>query len=146
MDHSESKELIRVKIFTEDAKYREALKILKKLNDIEGFSPLERVEWSHLKSRCLNRLGQFEKALKIAKDVYKESQGLKKPLLTLDALIEMAEALVAVGRLEKMGDLMTEADVLLKEITEIPSKDLKKREASSFLYLWILFNNSILII
>lgn len=130
MANSKSKEFIQVKQLVEAAKFREALQFMNDFRELESFSRQEQVSWHILKSRCLNRLGQFEEAFKLAEDVYKESEGLGDPLQTLDALIELSEALTFLGRLDKVMSLIAKVDVLIKKIIGKPSKELKKREAS----------------
>jgi tetratricopeptide (TPR) repeat protein len=130
MTSSKSKELIQVEELVEAAKFREAFQIINNFKKLESFSPLERVSWYILKSRCLNRLGQFEEAFELAEDIYKESQDLEEPIQSLDVLIELSEALTFLGRLDKVIDLIAKADILFKKIEGKPSRELKKREAS----------------
>jgi len=130
MTSSKSKELIQVKQLMEAAKFKEALQFMNDFKELESFSRQEQVSWRLLKIRCLNRLGQFEEAIELAEGVYKESQELEEPLQILDTLIEMAEALAFLGRLDKGINLIAKADILFKEIIEKPSKELTKRKAS----------------
>ena len=91
MANSKINELGRVETLMEATNFREALQIINKFDEIEKLSPHERLSWYILKSRCLNRLGQPENALKLTEEVYKESQRLGDPFQILDLLIEMAE-------------------------------------------------------
>ncbi|UCC19574.1 MAG: tetratricopeptide repeat protein [Promethearchaeota archaeon] len=126
----EPKNLIHTQNLIENAQYKKALQIINSLIEKNELTLQEKVSWYLLKSKCLNRLGQFEEALEIAEELYKESQGFENPLQTLDILIEMAESLVFLGKLEKSTKIISNADILLKQIKNIPPKDTTTREGS----------------
>ncbi|MHA2391904.1 MAG: tetratricopeptide repeat protein [Promethearchaeota archaeon] len=131
-----------MKKFIDGAKFKEALQIINDFKETGRFSLRERVSWCILKCRCLNRLGQFEQALKLAENVYKESQELEESLQTLDALIELTEALTFLGRSGQAKDLIAKADILLKKINGKPSIEFIKRDASiSFVRSKIYFES-----
>ena len=126
-------ELGRVERLMEVANFREALQIINKFDEIEKFSPHERLSWHILKSRCLNRLGQPENALKLTKEVYKESQRIGNPFQIFDLLIEMAESLARLFIFDKFSNVITEIESQFKKINQRSSKDFKRRLASLLL-------------
>ena len=126
-------ELGRVENLMEAAKFIEALKILNQFDEIEKLSPHERLSLYILKSRCLNRLGQPEIALKLTKEVYKESQRIGDPNKIFDLLIEMAKASAELSRADEFLNLITELESQIKKINQKPSKDFKRRSASLLL-------------
>ncbi|MFX0044192.1 MAG: TIR domain-containing protein, partial [Candidatus Hodarchaeota archaeon] len=123
-------ELSRVESLMEGANFIEALKILNQFDEIEKLSPHERVLWYILKSRCLNRLGKPEYALKLTEEVYKESQRLGDPIKIFDLLIEIAEAFSGLWRVDEFWNIFTEIESQFKKISQKPSKDFKRRLAS----------------
>ena len=128
-------ELGRVESLMEAANFREALQIINQFDEIEKLSPHERISWHILKSRCLNRLGQHEYALKLTEEVYKESQRLGDPFQILDILIEMAEAFYEDFELEKgasvkkaQGEGIIDIEEKIEEEEKGEEKNLKKKK------------------
>lgn len=126
-------ELGRVERLMEAAKFREALQIINQFDEIEKLSPHERLSWHILKSRCLNRLGQFEYTIKLTEEVHKESQKLGDPSQIFDLLIEMAEALARLYIFDKFSNVITELESQFEKINQRSSKDFKRRLASLLL-------------
>ena len=83
-------ELIRAEKFIDDGKFDEALRIMKNFEEV-GERTLYDIVLTHL-IRCdlLLQRGLNNESVKLAEQTYKESLGLGKNLLSVDALIFMA--------------------------------------------------------
>jgi len=130
MQFSKIKKLDKVELLKNEGKYKEALQILDNLEKKANLPSQEKFTCQILKSTCLNRLGQDEDALKLAKQTYQESKRLGSLLQSLDASIEVAEALGFLGRLDEVSEIIEKSESLLKRITQEPSKELVRRKAS----------------
>lgn len=130
MQFSNIKKLNKAQLLKNEGKYREALRILNNLEEKANLPSQEKLSCQLLKSTCLNRLGQDEDALTLSKQIYQESKRLGNLLQSLDASIEMAEALGFLGRLDECSEIIDRSESLLKRITQEPSKELVRRKAS----------------
>ncbi|KON27609.1 hypothetical protein AC481_04310 [miscellaneous Crenarchaeota group archaeon SMTZ-80] len=130
MQFSKNKKLNKAELLKNEGKYKEALQLLNNLEEKANLPPQEKLACQLLKSTCLNRLGQDEDALKLAKQVYQESKRMGNLLLSFDASIEIAEALLFLGKLDKSFEIIDRSESLLKLITQEPSKELMRRKAS----------------
>ena len=130
MQFSKNKKLNKAELLKNEGKYKEALQVLNDLEEKVNLPPHERLTCQLLKSTCLNRLGQDEDALKLSRQVYQESKRLGNLHQSLDASIEMAEALGFLGRLDEGSEIIDRSENLLKRITQEPLKELVRRKAS----------------
>jgi len=130
MQISKIQKLKKAELFKNEGKYKEALRLLNNLEEKANLPPQEKLTCQLLNSVCLNRLGQDEDALKLSKQVYQESKRLGNLLQSLDASIEIAEALFFLGRLDEGSEIIDRSESLLKLITQEPSKELVRRKAS----------------
>jgi tetratricopeptide (TPR) repeat protein len=129
MSHSEPKELIGVEELIEKGNYIEALQILDDLEIQNILPPQEKLPSNYLRSLCLSRLGQDEKALILAEQVYEESKNLKNPIQTFDASMIMAESLSFLVKIEEASIIISISENLLKTISQIPEKEYTAKRA-----------------
>ena len=130
MQFSKIKKLNKAELLKNEGKYKEAFQLLNNLEENANLPPQEKLTCQLLKSTCLNRLGQEEDALKLSKQTYQESKRLGNLLQSLDASIEIVEALMFLGRLDEGSEIIDRCEGLLKLITQEPSKELVGRKAS----------------
>ncbi len=130
MQFSKIKKLNEAEELKNQGKFKEALRVITKLEKKADLPFQEKLSCQLLKSTCLNRLGQNEDALKVSEHIYQETKRLGNPLQTLDASIEIAEALLFLGRLDRSFEIIDRSENLLKTITQEPSKETMQRKAS----------------
>ncbi|MFX0074600.1 MAG: tetratricopeptide repeat protein, partial [Candidatus Hermodarchaeota archaeon] len=82
-----------------------------------------------LQAQVLYDQGQFQEALNISDRIYQESQLLNNCFLTFDALIIKATIPIKLGNLEKIPDLITQAEKLLKTISDSSLNETKQKKA-----------------
>ncbi|MFX0026429.1 MAG: tetratricopeptide repeat protein [Candidatus Hermodarchaeota archaeon] len=126
---SESKEVIQARKLFEEGKFEKAFSLIKKFEGKKTLIPMDQLSCNLLKSSILNRFGNYEKSLKFAEKAYQESQELKNNLSMIDALLNMAWALSFLGDLEKVLDLTTQSEDILRTLNEISIKEHEKIEA-----------------
>ena len=129
MSHSEVKELIRAKQLIDEGKFDEAHLLMKNLEEKGELSLYDLVSWHLLKCDILIQQGLFKELFEFADKTYKESLGLEKSLLSVDALMYIAYGLLLINNFEKADEILKQGEELLKTITQEPSKDYKQREA-----------------
>ena len=123
-------ELRETKELMEEGRFYEALHTIEVLEKINSLTSDEQLSLLLFKCTCLNRLRLEENALKFAETAYQKSQKLKKSLQSVDALIEKAETLTWLMKLDEALDVVVKGEELLNTIIRESSKELKIREAS----------------
>ncbi|MFX0043552.1 MAG: tetratricopeptide repeat protein [Candidatus Hodarchaeota archaeon] len=73
--------------------------------------------------------GLFKELFEFAEQTYKESLGLGKSLLSVDALMNIAYGLLMINNFEKADEILKQGEELLKTIKNKQSRDYKQREA-----------------
>jgi len=137
MSHSESKELTKAKKLIDECKFDDADQLLRNFEEKGGHTPYDIVFCHLLKCELLLWRSSYEDAVKLAEQTYKESLGLGKNLLSVDILLIMANALVWIGPLDKLNDIINQGEELLKTLPHELSADYKQREAYiAFLKGW----------
>jgi ATP/maltotriose-dependent transcriptional regulator MalT len=63
-------------------------------------------------------MGEFKQALKIAREVLARSQEIEKPLLEIDAYIQMAEIFHCTGKLDQTIKVVKRGKDILKTLEE----------------------------
>ena len=87
MSQSEPKVLIQAKQFIKEGKFKDSLQLLKDFEERRNNSLHDIVSCHLIKCILLLHQGLFKKAAKFAEQTYKESLGLEKSILSVDALI-----------------------------------------------------------
>ncbi|MFW9998132.1 MAG: tetratricopeptide repeat protein [Candidatus Odinarchaeota archaeon] len=121
-----------------EQKFDEALQELEKISDKGHLPVTDLLTCNLLKSKILNKKGSYERALATAEDIYRGSHDhdIKN---AVDAAIEMAEALLRLGRLEECLQIVEQAEKILDnsalELLEIYKRKsiLKNRKGTVYL-------------
>ncbi len=129
MFYSITNELSQAKQLTNESKFKEALKLINKLEDKKGLTLQDQLEIHHLKSFLLIELGDINGALKYAKIAYKESLHLKSEFKIIDVLFTMRKALVMDGRENKVLETIIKAEKILNTINQKSSLEFKEKIA-----------------
>ncbi|MFX1495448.1 MAG: tetratricopeptide repeat protein [Promethearchaeota archaeon] len=131
MPHSEPKELIQAKNLINESKLDEALKILNNLEQKEDVTDQGIVSCQLLKGQLLFWQGKHEDAIKLGEQMYEEGQKYNDKLQSIDGLFIICNNLSS-NRLRKFNkalSIIEQAEILLKNIPQISTQDLKKRKA-----------------
>ena len=124
-----SKEVFRAENLFNDGKFEEALILVNNLEAKEDLTDTDQILCLLLKSSVLLRFGNFEDCFKSAEKAYLENQVLGNHLYSIDALLNMAWALVWLGNFEKAYDLTLKSEKILKTLTKISTFEREKRVA-----------------
>jgi len=129
MPVKESKELLQAKELIDHSNFNEAIQILRSYKEKRKRNLHIIVSCQLLECNILIQQGLYEKACNLAKQTYKESKKLESIILTVDALLFMADASLWLGRLERAFELINKAEEILQTYTQELSIDFKKRKA-----------------
>ncbi|MHA2283239.1 MAG: tetratricopeptide repeat protein [Promethearchaeota archaeon] len=102
------------------------------LNDFEqkiDINPEDQIFSHILKSNIFYELGRPTEALKFAEQACSLSQELGNKPLLIDSYISKAWALLDLGELDAVPDLLSKGEDLLKHLTKIPLSDSSKRKS-----------------
>ena len=141
MLNAESNELIQAKQLIYEGKFDEALHLMKNFEEMGVYSLQDLVSWHLLKCRILIQQYAFKELIELAEHIYKESLGLGKSLLSVDALYYLGLGLLGAYNLKKGEEIIKQGEELLETLTHEPPKDYKQRE-SNIAFLKGLFYNS----
>jgi len=142
--HLEPQELTRAKKLINGGKFDEALLLMRNFEET-GKPPLHEIILCHLlKCDILSQQYLYKELFELAEQTYKESLGLGKSLLSVDALYYMALPLIVSNNLEKVEEIIKQGEELLKSLTHELPKEYKQREAS-IAFLKGLFYNPIVV-
>lgn len=144
MSPSESKETIQAKHLFDEGKFEEVLLLVNKIDKNEDLTDLDRLTHNLIKSSVFFRFRDDEECFKYAEKAYQESQELGLDLYSIDALLNMAWALLWLGDFEKAFELTLRSENILKTLTNISTLELERKEAN-ILYIkasgyWFLAN------
>ncbi|MFX0178460.1 MAG: tetratricopeptide repeat protein [Candidatus Hodarchaeota archaeon] len=129
MSYSITNELSQAKQLTSESKFKEAIKVLNKLEAKKGLTLQDQLEIHHLKSFLLIELGDINEALKYAELAYKESLQFKNEFKIVDVLFTMRKALVMDGRENKVLETIIKAEKILNTINQKSSLEFKEKIA-----------------
>ncbi|MCK4380817.1 MAG: tetratricopeptide repeat protein [Candidatus Lokiarchaeota archaeon] len=134
------KELILVKQLIDEGKNEKALQVMNNFEQTGEHTLHEIVSCHLLKCELLEQQGLYEDLVKFTEQTYKESLGLGKNLLSVDALYFRTLALIQLYRIEEASAIITQGEELLKILTNKLTTDYKKRKAR---IVWAkgMFNN-----
>ena len=144
MSPSESKEITQAKQLFDEGKFEEVLLLLNKIDKKEDLTDLDRLIHNLIKSSVFYRFRDDEECFKYAEKAYQESQELGLDFYSIDALLNMAWALLWLGDFEKAFELTLRSENILKTLTNISTLELERKEAN-ILYIkasgyWFLAN------
>lgn len=134
MSYSITNDLFQAKQLTSESKFKEAIKIINKLEDKKGLTLQDQFEIHHLKSSLLFELGYMNKALNYAELAYKESQQLKNKFQIIDALFMKVEILNKSNKRNEALKTINKAEQLLKTINQASSIEFREKKAYVTLY------------
>ena len=123
-------ELIRAEQLIDEGRHEEALDLMKNFEEKGKISLFDIISCNLLKCKLLYQQGLYQDVVKLAELTYKESLGLGKSFLSLDALLIMTDALILLLELEKAFDIIKKGEELLKKLVHSLPKEYQKREAS----------------
>ena len=132
MSQSEPKVLIQAKQFIKEGKFKDSLQLLKDFEERRNNSLHDIVSCHLIKCTLLLHQGLFKKAAKFAEQTYRESLGLEKSILSVDALIFMASALIDSFNVKPANKIIKQAEELLATLTEELVINKNRREAHIF--------------
>jgi len=124
------KELTRARQLINEGKLDEALQLMNNYEE-KGEITLEDLVKCHLlKCELFFQQDLYENVVTLAEKTYKESLGLEKKFLSIDALMLTAQALLPLNRLDRAFDIIKQGEELLKNQTLDVPKESKQREAN----------------
>ncbi len=129
MSHSDPKELAQARQFIIEGKFEESLQLLKHFEERRNNSLHDIVSCHLIKCSLLLHQGLYEKGVKFAEQTYKESLGLEKSILSVDALIFMAKCLIYSLNVKPANKIIKQAEELLATLTEELVINKNRREA-----------------
>ncbi|MFX1524210.1 MAG: tetratricopeptide repeat protein [Promethearchaeota archaeon] len=129
MSHRGLKQLTRAKQLVNEGNFDEALQLMKNFEEMGSQSLQELVQWHLLRCDILLQQDLFKDLSQLAEQTYKESLGLEKNLLAVDALNCFAEALIELNELEKGENQIKQSEQLLNSLTHETLRAFKQREA-----------------
>jgi len=144
MTYLKPKELIRAKKLINEGKFDEALQLMKNFEETGKATLNEIVSCHLLKCDILSQRNLHKELFELAEQTYKESLGLGKSLLSIDALYHMAFPLIVSNNLEKAEEIIKQGEELLKTLTNELLKEYREREAS-IAFLKGMFYNPIIV-
>ncbi|NVM43391.1 MAG: tetratricopeptide repeat protein [Candidatus Lokiarchaeota archaeon] len=129
MSNSESNKLAIVKNLINKYKFEEALRQVKDIEEGRNLTPEEALRTQAYKATIHSRLGQFDVAVKIAEELYQNSQEMKMSLFTLDALYCKGFIFYVQGRNEEFLRIIEQHEKLFNSIPREESREYQEREA-----------------
>ena len=126
MDSLKQVDLIQAKQLINESLYDEALLVIKDLEEKGDLNLNEKVLSQILKSDISLQRGLYDRAFKIAEQAYKDSLGLNMNLITIDALLLMAESALPHYKLKRISEMIKEAEENLNRTT-LKNADYEKR-------------------
>ena len=122
-------ELVRAQQLIDAAKVNEAHELLNNFEKKEGLALHDKVLGQLLRIDLLYQQDRHKEVVKLAEETYDMSLGLGKNLLSIDALMGMAFALIRLNRLGKAYDIIKQGEELLKALPQEGTTDYKQSEA-----------------
>jgi len=129
VSHSKPQVLVRVKQLIDISKLDEAEQILKSFEEMGEHTLHDKFFCLLLKCKLLSERGLHEDVVNLAEQTYKESLVLENNFLSVDILLEMALALLRLGKVDKAFEIIKQGEELLKTLTQELSAEYKQREA-----------------
>ncbi|MHA2127718.1 MAG: tetratricopeptide repeat protein, partial [Promethearchaeota archaeon] len=121
--------LNQIEKFIDEEKLDEALTLLNAYEQKGGLNPLSRAFCHLYRCKILFWRGKYKELIKIAEQIYEESDELEDNLLKFDSFLLMLYALARTEKLDKAFDLIKQGEELLKQIPKKLPKVYQQREA-----------------
>ncbi|MFX0095146.1 MAG: tetratricopeptide repeat protein [Candidatus Hodarchaeota archaeon] len=102
----------------DEGKFREALQIVETIEQRDALSTHNHLLCQVLKSNLMNKMGHFDRALKLTEQILEEIQDRKLHLLKIDALIVKAEGLWHLGRLDNSLVAISQGEKIIKSLEQ----------------------------
>ncbi len=123
--------LAQVDYLIKKAKIKKALEIIEGREKEDG---IEELRWKIVESRCMNKIGEYERALEIIEEIETEKEKLEKQKgkyakrIKIDALIEQVWALQRLGRLDEGLEKVAEGIRLTNELEERDEREGENKD------------------
>lgn len=139
----ESKEYSHIKQLIIEGKHVEALQLIDKTMKKGDLSHHDVLLYNLLKCEILYQQGLWEDVVKLAEYTYQDSLESEDNLLSVDALLKMAESLIFLNDPTKIEQIIEQCMNKLNNQILKQSLEYKKREAhifyvKGFFYAWIM--------
>jgi len=136
------KEYFHIEQLIVEGKHAEALQLINQFEEKEENTLHDIILYNLLKCDILYQQGLWNEQFKLAENTYQESLELGNDLLSIDALLEMTEALIWLIKPTKSEQIIKQGNDLLEIQTNKHSLEYKLREAKAFyskglFYAWI---------
>ncbi len=136
------KEYFHTKQLIDEGKHEEALQLIDKFKENGEGTLHDILLYNLLKCDVLYQQGLWEELAKFAEQTYQESLDLGDNLLSVDALLKIAEALIWLGDSTRIDGIIKQVEELLKTQTQELVMEYKQREADTytvkgFFHMWI---------
>ncbi|MFW9996973.1 MAG: tetratricopeptide repeat protein [Candidatus Odinarchaeota archaeon] len=113
-------------------KLDEALEIINSTERNIELDPKNSIKFLQLKSRVMNKRGYYKQGLEAARKSIEKSKALNYPLLEVDGLIRLAEALFNLGELDKIPEVTRKCHSLINKHSAEHGRSLERREADVY--------------
>jgi len=132
ISHSESKELTQARQFIIEGEFEDGLQLLKDFEE-RGSNSLHDIVSCHL-IKCILFLAQglYREVVEFADQIYEESLGLGKNILSVDALLFKANGLLNLNQFDIAKEAIKQGEDLLKTLAGESLKSKNRREAYIF--------------
>ncbi|MFX0012471.1 MAG: tetratricopeptide repeat protein [Candidatus Hermodarchaeota archaeon] len=129
MSHPELKQLTRAEELANAGKLDEALEILNDKSQFEGLNSQQKCYFQFLKGLVLFYMYKSADLIKFGEELFKEGQNFNKNLQSFDGLFFNGIGLAQAYRFYEALEKIEQAENMLKNLSQIPQKDLKLRRA-----------------
>lgn len=126
------KEYSHIEELVVEGKHAIAIQLINKFKEKGEYNLRDYLLYNLLECEILFQQGLWEDMFKLAEETYKESLELGDDFIAIDALFEMAEALIWLGEPIKYEHIIKQGNDLLKIKNQKHSLEYKQREAKLF--------------
>ncbi|MHA1473613.1 MAG: tetratricopeptide repeat protein [Promethearchaeota archaeon] len=118
----------------EEEKISEALMFLNSLDGVDKYTDQQKAIFYTRNSEIHRMLGDFPKAYEMAEKGMQFVNKIERGVEIVDTFLNMARILHFMGKNEECSNFLKESFEILKKITQISEKDLKRRIGLYYLY------------
>ncbi|MFW9866713.1 MAG: tetratricopeptide repeat protein [Candidatus Thorarchaeota archaeon] len=129
MSHPELKQLTRAEELADAGKLDMALEILNDKSQFEGLSSQQKSHFQFLKGLVLLYMYKSEELITFGEELFREGQYFNNKLQSFDGLFFNAYGLAQAYRFDDALEKIEQAEKILKNLSQIPQKELKLRRA-----------------